>query len=41
MMSGSGPSVFAIFSSDEDAALAQKRLEIKGYKGYLCHPIEI
>jgi len=39
MMSGSGPSVFAIFPSEESANHAIDRLRAKGYRGYLCRPI--
>ena len=41
MMSGSGPSVFAIFASDEDAESAVKILQKKGYRGFLCRPITL
>ena len=41
MMSGSGPSVFAIFASQMDAEKALLSLETKGYQGYLCHPVKI
>ncbi len=39
MMSGSGPSVFAIFASEADAENAVDLLQKKGYRGFLCHPI--
>lgn len=39
MMSGSGPSVFSIFSSEEDAEKAVDLLKEKGYRGFLCRPI--
>ncbi|MBQ2999873.1 MAG: 4-(cytidine 5'-diphospho)-2-C-methyl-D-erythritol kinase [Clostridia bacterium] len=39
MMSGSGPSVFAIFPSEESANHAIDRLRAKGYRGFLCRPI--
>ncbi len=41
MMSGSGPSVFAIFATEDEAKIAVQSLEKKGYRGYLCHPIDI
>ena len=41
MMSGSGPSVFAIFASDEDAEAAVKCLSERGYRGFLCRPITV
>ena len=40
MMSGSGPSVFAIFANDNDAEIGVLRLAEKGYRGYLCRPIQ-
>ena len=39
MMSGSGPSVFAIFSAETDAQNAVECLKEKGYQGFLCRPI--
>lgn len=39
MMSGSGPSVFAIFSCEEEAKKAIQSLQLKGFRGFLCHPI--
>lgn len=39
MMSGSGPSVFAIFASEKDAENAVELLKKKGYRGFLCHPV--
>ena len=39
MMSGSGPSVFAIFLSEKDAENAIECLQTKGYRGFLCRPI--
>lgn len=41
MMSGSGPSVFAIFESEEEANIAVRALEEKGFQGYLCRPIDL
>lgn len=40
MMSGSGPSVFAIFSSDAEAEVAVNALQTRGYRPYLCHPMK-
>ncbi|MBO5939339.1 MAG: 4-(cytidine 5'-diphospho)-2-C-methyl-D-erythritol kinase [Clostridia bacterium] len=40
MMSGSGPSVFAIFATEADAETAVERLKNRGYCPYLCHPVE-
>lgn len=39
MMSGSGPSVFGIFLSNNDAERAKKLLEGNGFKGYICNPV--
>ena len=39
MMSGSGPSVFAIFPSEENAKKALELLGEKGYRGFLCRPV--
>lgn len=39
MMSGSGPSVFAIFETDAAAEQAAETLKKEGYRPYLCHPI--
>ncbi len=41
MMSGSGPSVFAIFASEQDAEKSVERLKEKGYRGFLCHPVAL
>ena len=38
MMSGSGPSVFGIFESAEQADLAAQRLRQAGYPAYACTP---
>ena len=38
MMSGSGPSVFGIFKSAENASLAVMLLEQRGYTAYSCVP---
>ncbi|MBE6589726.1 MAG: 4-(cytidine 5'-diphospho)-2-C-methyl-D-erythritol kinase [Ruminococcaceae bacterium] len=38
MMSGSGPSVFGIFSSKEAAVLAQEKLEAMGARAFVCTP---
>ena len=40
MMSGSGPSVFGIFLSNNDAERARKLLEDNGFKGYICNPVQ-
>lgn len=39
MMSGSGPSVFGIFSNEEDAECALIELQSLGSQAYICHPI--
>ena len=39
MMSGSGPSVFGIFDSEEGARGAASALEVKGYRAYICVPV--
>ena len=39
MMSGSGPSVFGIFASDEDAERAAEALCAAGYRPYICRPV--
>ena len=39
MMSGSGPSVFGIFASDEEAENAAKALKSQGFKPYICKPV--
>ncbi len=39
MMSGSGPSVFALFDSDEAAAQAVVRLTVDDIPAWLCHPV--
>lgn len=39
MMSGSGPSVFGIFESRENAQSAAARLKKKGYTPYICQPV--
>ncbi|MBE6667428.1 MAG: 4-(cytidine 5'-diphospho)-2-C-methyl-D-erythritol kinase [Ruminococcaceae bacterium] len=38
MMSGSGPSVFGIFMSEDEAKNAQRLLYDNGFKGYVCVP---
>ncbi len=38
-MSGSGPSVFGIFSDEGVRDLAREFLEKEGYKAYSCHPV--
>ena len=40
MMSGSGPSVFGIFGTEKDAQRAADALENRGYRSYLCHPVD-
>lgn len=39
MMSGSGPSVFGIFFSWDDAERAYQRLHKDGYESFLVHPV--
>ena len=39
MMSGSGPSVFGIFSSLEDADAACRALRDMGASAFVCHPM--
>ncbi len=39
MMSGSGPSVFAIFETESEAQKAAEALKKEGYRPYLCRPI--
>lgn len=41
MMSGSGPSVFGIFLSEDAAKFALQALEKEGYQGVICHPIDL
>ena len=41
MMSGSGPSVFGIFKSEEDAKLVEEKIKNSGYFAQACYPIEI
>ena len=41
MMSGSGPSVFGIFRGEIEAGEAQKALEKRGYRAYVCRPISL
>ena len=38
MMSGSGPSVFGIFDSEQTASLAFNNLKESGYQTYMCYP---
>ncbi|MBQ9080484.1 MAG: 4-(cytidine 5'-diphospho)-2-C-methyl-D-erythritol kinase [Clostridia bacterium] len=38
MMSGSGPSVFGVFSNSNDAAMASLLIEKHGYTAYICAP---
>ncbi len=38
MMSGSGPSVFGVFSSNEDALHAEARLKALGATAFVCYP---
>jgi len=40
MMSGSGPSVFGVFSSIENAQTAKEIIVQKGYFASVCHPTE-
>ncbi len=40
MMSGSGPSVFGIFASREDAERAAAALSAMGAAAFVCHPTE-
>ena len=40
MMSGSGPSVFGMFESENHAQAAIQALRDQGYQPYLCRPIE-
>ena len=40
LMSGSGSSVFGIFSDDGSAAIAEKELKAKGYRAFSCRPIK-
>ncbi|MBR2353569.1 MAG: 4-(cytidine 5'-diphospho)-2-C-methyl-D-erythritol kinase [Clostridia bacterium] len=39
MMSGSGPSVFGVFTDEQEAEQAGNRLKEEGYYPYICHPI--
>lgn len=39
MMSGSGPSVFGIFASEEAATRAKDELLNEGYRAYSCHTV--
>lgn len=39
MMSGSGPSVFGIFESDEKAKAAAESLISQGFKAHICRPV--
>jgi 4-diphosphocytidyl-2-C-methyl-D-erythritol kinase len=39
MMSGSGPSVFGVFSDEGKARLAVKALEEKGYNAFYAHSV--
>ncbi len=39
MMSGSGPSVFGIFTCEEQARMAAQALTEKGARPYVCHPV--
>ncbi|MBE6718027.1 MAG: 4-(cytidine 5'-diphospho)-2-C-methyl-D-erythritol kinase [Ruminococcaceae bacterium] len=41
MMSGSGPSVFGIFKTKDDAEKALKSLKIYGADAHLCTPVEL
>lgn len=38
MMSGSGPSVFGVFATEEGARCAKERMEREGIRVYLCKP---
>ena len=38
MMSGSGPSVFGVFETQNEAEQACFVLQEKGYKAFVCHP---
>ena len=40
LMSGSGSSVFGIFSDDADAVTARDRLTEKGYRAFVCRPVK-
>jgi len=40
MMSGSGPSVFGLFQTAEDAARAVEALQKMGASAFVCHPTE-
>ena len=39
MMSGSGPSVFALFNTMDDALSAKSELINKGYKAWVAHSV--
>lgn len=39
MMSGSGPSVFGVFTDEAEARVAEECLKGRGYRPFLCHPI--
>ena len=41
MMSGSGPSVFAIFETEREAKLAADALRSEGFTPYLCRPVAL
>ncbi|MBQ8303039.1 MAG: 4-(cytidine 5'-diphospho)-2-C-methyl-D-erythritol kinase [Clostridia bacterium] len=41
LMSGSGPSVFGIFSSRDKAIAAEKELKKQGYLAFYCHSIGV
>ena len=38
MMSGSGPAVFGVFETQDEAEQACFVLQEKGYKAFVCHP---
>ena len=41
MMSGSGPSVFAIFDSEEQARIAETAIKAKGYFATVCYATDV
>ena len=41
LMSGSGPSVFSVYKNEENAKKARSELISKGYRAFLCTPVNI